>query len=247
MPVPRNEPRNRLDVEADAIPAAAVATEEPRPDAAPPAPAEAEPEGPTDTPPPPPPSPEEEIAALKLQLAERDRLLRVRDEADRRRQESIDRCADRETEMNRTKKVANAAKADFETAVEEHFALERSLKTGQLMLPLADPAAAALESPQGDADESWRAVPLDVLEVSGAVLQKLHDAGLATIGDLSNFTSPGPTGHTKQLKDISGIGTVAVTKIESALDAFWAKCAPVEPSNGHVLPFAGATKDAGAP
>lgn len=67
-----------------------------------------------------------------------------------------------------------------------------------------------------DAD-SWKSVRLDTFGLSQALLTKLADAGLETMGQVADYSSAG-----KKLVDIKGIGAGAATKIEKAMDVFWA-------------------------
>lgn len=71
-------------------------------------------------------------------------------------------------------------------------------------------------------DESWKLVKLDELTdppIPKATLQKLHDAQLYTLGELTNWTAQ--DGGRKRITDINGIGPGAAEKIENATTAFW--------------------------
>lgn len=70
-------------------------------------------------------------------------------------------------------------------------------------------------------DRPWRAVQLDTL-FHGAVLKSLKQGGIATVGDLADWTIPAKNGFAKQLADIKGIGEKAAEKIEARMLQFWA-------------------------
>jgi len=65
-------------------------------------------------------------------------------------------------------------------------------------------------------DESWKTVSLHDLTMPGTTAQKLAEAEIRTVGDLSAWTESG-----KLLTDIKGVGEKAAEKIEAALDEFW--------------------------
>lgn len=71
-------------------------------------------------------------------------------------------------------------------------------------------------------DDSWRNVKLEDLTdppIPKSILQKLNDAQLYTLGELTNWTAA--DGGRKRITDIPGVGTQAAEKIEAATTAFW--------------------------
>jgi hypothetical protein len=93
----------------------------------------------------------------------------------------------------------------------------------QARLPLADPEANGQADPEPDpADESdeWRSVALVGLMPYGltaALIGKLADASIETIGQLVDYTADGK----KRLIDIRGIGEGKALTISDALAAWW--------------------------
>jgi hypothetical protein len=60
------------------------------------------------------------------------------------------------------------------------------------------------------------------LGLAESLLEKLFNAGLETIGELSDWLQPKPGGGwTRQLTDISGIGEGNAEKVMAALNKFW--------------------------
>ena len=73
-------------------------------------------------------------------------------------------------------------------------------------------------------DESWKLVKLEELTspaIPKALLQKLHDANLYTLGELATWTAQ--DGGRKRISDINGIGPAMAEKIELATTGFWEK------------------------
>ncbi len=66
----------------------------------------------------------------------------------------------------------------------------------------------------------WRQASLDGL-FEGSILKALKGAGLATVGDLHDYTQPGANGFEKRLCDIKGIGQAKVQLIEDRMMEFW--------------------------
>ncbi|HMP79304.1 MAG TPA: hypothetical protein PKD54_07625 [Pirellulaceae bacterium] len=79
------------------------------------------------------------------------------------------------------------------------------------------------ETPRGllKSEGPWREVQLDTL-FAGGVLKAMKKAGLATVGDLSDWTEPNKDGYTKRLVDIPGIGEAKAQAIEDTMMTFWA-------------------------
>jgi ERCC4-type nuclease len=92
-------------------------------------------------------------------------------------------------------------------------ALEREAAAEHESLPLFPEDAAAPEPP---ADDSWRVVPFTLLNLPQAIVEKLYEAELATVGQLADWTAAG-----RELTDIPGIGPAKAEKIEEAMEAFW--------------------------
>lgn len=106
-------------------------------------------------------------------------------------------------------------------------AAEPTVTFGDGRVTPATAVARALPSVDAEAagDASWRQVPLGTLgvadELPHAIVARLEDAGIVTVGDLADFVRPAPSGYCKRLVDIDGIGESKAAKIEAALDAFW--------------------------
>jgi hypothetical protein len=84
--------------------------------------------------------------------------------------------------------------------------------------PVAETSVAEKSAPARP-DESWRLVPVAVLEgfgLSVGVTAKLKDAGLYSIGSIADWTASG-----KRLTDLAGIGETKADAIEWALAGFW--------------------------
>lgn len=85
------------------------------------------------------------------------------------------------------------------------------------------------EIPTGD--ESWRLVPLtELVETDGLpakVAQLFGDAGLNTMGDVSDYTKPKASGWTDKLTDIKGVGPAKVEAWQAAEERFWKRWKPV--------------------
>ena len=128
--------------------------------------------------------------------AERKKLVEIRVQAQV--------ALDRHNAYLRAKDAASAAKAQWESAVEnlQDMCLERDET-----LPLLD----------GAEPEDWRRVRLDSMEPAAkpSVLVKLKDAGIETVGQLADYTKE------HDLLDIPGIGGASKVEIEAVLDPFW--------------------------
>jgi hypothetical protein len=103
--------------------------------------------------------------------------------------------------------------------VEELPLFDRAVLTAKNRTePVAETSVAEKSAPARP-DESWRLVPVAVLEgfgLSVGVTAKLKDAGLYSIGSIADWTAFG-----KRLTDIAGIGEAKADAIESALAGFW--------------------------
>jgi hypothetical protein len=80
---------------------------------------------------------------------------------------------------------------------------------------------------EAENSELWRQFPLERFTQFGlakSVIAKLAEASppILTQGDLADYSKPGPTGWTKPLVDIPGIGKGKAEKIEDAGIKFWA-------------------------
>lgn len=75
----------------------------------------------------------------------------------------------------------------------------------------------ATDEPLPAGDESWRSVSIDTLQLSSGICSKLLDAGLSTIGAITDWTTKG-----KRLEDIPGVGGASAGVIDAALEKFWA-------------------------
>jgi hypothetical protein len=66
------------------------------------------------------------------------------------------------------------------------------------------------------AEGPWRSYPLDSM-FSGSLLKALKKAGIATMGDMADYSASGD----KRLIDIAGVGAAKAQQIEDATLAFW--------------------------
>lgn len=85
-------------------------------------------------------------------------------------------------------------------------------------------AGRSAQAPEAKADESWRRINIGILDehgLSNAIHDKLHEAGIATIGDLSDWFATHPEPRQREPK-VDGIGQAKAEKIEQALEKFWA-------------------------
>lgn len=118
--------------------------------------------------------------------------------------------------------AAKIAKVAFEGAQDE---LNYFIKGLDEEYPLFDRKAqdappTGVVSDPSEGDQSWRSAP--ILELGGhglapAVLMKLAEDGIGTMGTLADHTNSG-----KLLTDIPGVGPSKAEAIEKALEGFWA-------------------------
>lgn len=79
-------------------------------------------------------------------------------------------------------------------------------------------------APNKAIEDCWRHFPLTRFTqfgLSNAVIESLGSKGIATLGDLADYTKPNDSGYCKRLTDLDGIGANKVMKIEEATTAFW--------------------------
>ncbi len=123
--------------------------------------------------------------------------------------------------------LAVAKRAVDEAKVElRKLIRERNEQRGQpTMRSLFEGPSTPVE-PEPPADGEWRELSIRKLgEVGlpGTVIDKISAAGIDTLGQLSDFTTPNGNGWAKQYQDIPGVGDKAATAIEDAWMAFWVK------------------------
>lgn len=106
-------------------------------------------------------------------------------------------------------------KAAYDASLEVITAIIRAEEEELPLFPKGGSVAEGL----APTDDSWRKVPLSDLEISAAILSKLTDAGIETIGALADYTKDGRN----QVTDIKGLGPAKATAIDEALDTFWAE------------------------
>jgi hypothetical protein len=178
-----------------------------------------------------PPSVEDRLAKLESLLAESNQIIlqqasaiAIGVENAERLRKSRERLMRLEHKADEAKKAATEAKKAYETAVSEHFDLERDLDSPQQRLPFSaaiDEPARPDARPEPVADESWRGVSLDTFDLSKATVAKLFQANLTTVGELSDYLRPVASGYCRKLQDIDGIGAAKAEEIENALERFW--------------------------
>lgn len=121
-----------------------------------------------------------------------------------------------EINFNRADKQAKALKKAMEAEQSRLNGLVQNLydaRNGNFTPSLPFPADDAAPAEP----EAWRDDLISSLNLSTGTQAAMVDAGIKTIGDLSDWTASG-----KQLTDIPGIGEGKAEKINLALDAYWA-------------------------
>lgn len=78
------------------------------------------------------------------------------------------------------------------------------------------------ESNPNAAAANWRKVTLDELGITGREKKALEDAGLATLGEIADYTKKrSQNGFESGLSGIKGLGQSGQDKVEKALDDYW--------------------------
>lgn len=140
-------------------------------------------------------------------------------------------CARLESEMMDLAEQYKEKKQSFKAADSSLRAIIRRGPDAQLKLPLKSQDS---DKPAQPGEEVWRPADIGELGLTKAIETKLRDAGINTMGNLSDYTTPKGNGYCQRLTDIKGLGEGAIEKIEEATSAYWAKFAnPVAESNGH--------------
>jgi hypothetical protein len=142
------------------------------------------------------------------------------------------------------KRAARDAKEELEDAVEEHFRKIEELSQPTLFnrtssdrpAPPSTPASPDAKPSDivnpgkplpevGQEDDAWRQDLVDALDLKSTVIEKLHDVGIHTLGDLQDYTDPAKNGGNpnKRITDVKGIGAAKAEKIELAMQSYWAK------------------------
>jgi hypothetical protein len=79
-------------------------------------------------------------------------------------------------------------------------------------------------------DDAWRAESIRGLTLSVPLVGKILEAGIETVGALCDYRKDG-----RGFTDIKGVGDAAATKIEDALEAFFAARRPVVDVNAELV------------
>ncbi|MEM7227284.1 MAG: hypothetical protein AAF432_00570 [Planctomycetota bacterium] len=116
------------------------------------------------------------------------------------------------TEWERQKKITNAAKADYDAAVQD--LLDTIDDQDQMKLSFTASPSSDGEKPEADA---WRNVEISDLKLGTKNEKALRDAELDTLGKLADFTSTG-----KRFDSVTGVGSVGADDIDEALTQWWA-------------------------
>lgn len=85
------------------------------------------------------------------------------------------------------------------------------------------PAIEASAVPK-EIEDCWRAFPLARFEQFGlpaSLIETLGGQGIATVGQLADYTKPNASGYAQRLVDLKGVGPAKVQKIEEGTTAFW--------------------------
>lgn len=138
--------------------------------------------------------------------------------------EAIREQASAESEMEEARGRVKSAKASLDQAmVNLCDAVDGKPHQEQLPFPSengAKPAAGAAPAQ----DDSWKATLLAELGLSDAILKKLADAELTTVGQLQTYVEKkGQEGYSVPLTTIKGIKGATLEKIDAAMQEFWAK------------------------
>ena len=137
-------------------------------------------------------------------------------------QEAEREVAKRARNIETIKMDLKEAKEEYAGAVDSLRSLVRATKGDQNrpLLQAAKPKEEE-EKPATIEDESWKQVKLDTLEIPPGTLKLMEENPgfpILTIGDLTAWTAMG-----KQLSDIKGVGPGKATKIEDAMETYWAE------------------------
>lgn len=132
------------------------------------------------------------------------------------------------TEINRRNGEITILHNDYLAVAEEAKSAKRQWEAAQVDLstyiskgwkpepmPLFDKPKPAKPAKPTE-DETWRIVPIEMLELPPGIVAKLTEAGITTIGGIAYWSKTG-----KPLTDIPGIGHAAGDKIDEAMTAFW--------------------------
>lgn len=151
-------------------------------------------------------------------------------------------CSALKREYEDKAEIAKDAKKKYESATADHWDLIRDRRNGRgqpVQGTLFDKthghaaAQADLREP-GEVppheDMSWKTVPMtELVALDGLpekVAQILADSGIRTLGDLTHYQEPEPSGYTKRLVDLKGIGPAKVGAIDAATESFWKRWKP---------------------
>lgn len=143
----------------------------------------------------------------------------------KRLREEVERTA---REWERAKSLAKQAKTAHQDALAE---LMDALDCAGFKDEAAVAGAADTEVATAPAAEAWRDFELSRLALTAAIVAALADAGLTTMGQLSDYTTSG-----KLLTDIPKIGKGKAEKIENACLAFWAEHPEFGQGVGEAIP-----------
>lgn len=116
------------------------------------------------------------------------------------------------------KRNMETLKAEYASAKKEYEGLQAAHMrlTGrdpmQRPLPLDEPDESDGPAP---VDDSWRRLDINVLAITPAVIDKLYQAGVMTLGDVSDYWKSG-----KQLVDLKGIGEASDTAVRDAFSNY---------------------------
>jgi len=109
-------------------------------------------------------------------------------------------------------------------------AAESKAESASVVEATADePAAAPAEPTATTTADAWRSYRFDdpkhfpALASQKAIVAKLAENGIETIGQMVDFQKPSESGWCKAITDIKGIGKGKAEKIELALETFWAE------------------------
>jgi hypothetical protein len=159
--------------------------------------------------------PEDKAAAAALQ-AESDDWVACEHLA--RIKQASDNADKAKSKMDDAKEKYKTAKETYDGLVDYLREIIREETTMPLFQPKPKPATAEAQA-EKPADDGWQDIDLAeaMPEISAKVIEKLKEADIATVYQMSEFSKGA------RLTDIKGIGEATVVKIEEAMTRFWAR------------------------
>ena len=124
------------------------------------------------------------------------------------------------------------AKEALDVGERELRELIRSRSAGRGKAPQPKQQTLFEPSANGKTEDDWRSVPLASLSLPKGLLDKLANPvhksrgaipPITTMGELTDYQQPEPSGWTKLLVDLKGVGIEAANKVAAACEQFWSE------------------------